>query len=124
MPDFAERVVVDLDAHTFEVDGEKFPWYVSTDVPAVRRLRDDLYEIRVVLFAVQQFTWNDGGAYPTIDGREFPWYITSDGVKFTATRLGLASVELAFLAKHVEADDITDGRSVHDLAGLRVKAAA
>lgn len=119
MPDFAERVVVDVDAHTFDVDGEKFPWYVSPDGPTVRRLRDDLYEVSVTIFVIDKFTSpgniQGSSTYPVIDGREFPWYITADGVKFTRAGADPAMVELAFLAKHVEAEGIADDRALIEL---------
>lgn len=115
MPDFAEHVVIDLEAHRFDVDDQKFPWFISEAGPKVKQLLDDLYEVRVTVFVHNGFFCAGMHQQPVLSGIVFPWHITEDGMTYTATRTGPPQVELAFLAKHVEAECIDDVRERYDL---------
>jgi hypothetical protein len=37
--------------HRFEINGVEFPWHITTDGPTVTKLGDDLYTVRVEIFA-------------------------------------------------------------------------
>jgi hypothetical protein len=124
MPKFAESVHVDPEKHTFTVDGEPFPWYISEAGPAVRQIVDGLFEVHVVIFAHDGFVMPKlagAPASPVIAGREFPWYITEDGVTLTSRRWDITQVELSFLARDVSGIPVEDCRNVWTMDGSIVQ---
>lgn len=123
MPTVAESVAIDDAARTLMVDGKPFPWPISESGPAAHQLSDELYEVRVEIFAHNGFSCAGASRQPVIAGIEFPWYITESGVNYHVSRGELPIADLAFMARavvgidtpHIHADE------VHDLTGFVFK---
>jgi len=120
MPRIAETVVADANAgdNAFMVDGERFPWWISEDGPAARKLADDLYLVHVTIYSVIDYgsalvhgalPGPDGGywAQPILDGVEFPWWISDAGFTYRSSGRDLPSLELEFFTKSVEGVPVT-----------------
>lgn len=109
----AEEVIIDRDSHTFTVDGEKFPWFISEAGPSAMKLADDLYAVKVEIFAHQGFDNQMSEAspifqQPMIAGIVFPWFITRDGVEYAHRGGGIPVVTLSFLTRSVSGAEVED----------------
>ena len=94
--------------HRFDVDGEPFPWYVLEPGPTLRRLHN-VYTVTVRMVPIARANGEplhvtfDPDGRPSLGGREFPWALTSP-LTFTASPDTPATLELTFIAQHVDAD--------------------
>ncbi len=104
------------DYFTFKVDGEYFPWYISERGPKVYRYGRDLYAIEVEILELEGFRIDTalGIGWPVVKDTPFPWPVTADGCRIQWARGQLATMELAFYAKKVEAEGI----EIHDMRAL------
>lgn len=108
----AETVTINDKDFLFEVDGEKFPFYISQRGPIVDRLADDLYTVDIEIFAMDCETKRNVpvtqqeymSCQPVINGWEFPWFTTVDGWTMRCSSRTIPTVCLAFLARDVNGD--------------------
>lgn len=122
-PQLAETVVIKgKPKFQFDVDGEEFPWWITSAGPKVMKLDEDLFAIKVTLFC--NGTSPDDRHQPNMDGpaviidthenpsfgnrkgemQRFPWAITQTGVRTVRSALYCTQATLAFFAKAVDCD--------------------
>jgi hypothetical protein len=106
--------------HRFDVDGERFPWYMAPEGPRFTRLMDDLYRVDLTIYGllnddlvepgpvvIAEETFADHQHKPLrIAEREFPWEICAEGFTYHRSYKTMPEVRLGFFVKSVDTDGV------------------
>jgi hypothetical protein len=108
----------------FEVDGARFPYYITQEGAAFTKLDDGFFKVTVTVLcgirpdadgrsyraAGVPFFSDDQDAPCSIGGLPFPWAISDDGILYHRGRHNVGEVELSFYTDALDTDaPVVDG---------------
>ena len=91
--------------HRFDIDGQPFPWYITTNGATFTHTLAGLYIVRCTIIPLASVKVDiESGADFVIDGRPFPWLVTTADFGILNPRLGTLLLTIGILAEHVDTD--------------------